>query len=172
MRIGAMGYSPYIYNTNYISANSMNKVAPIEDDLTAFGTDYSSLGDDSLNENPLQKGETLHFMDVISMQFHMSRLNASRLMKPAEEASQSSAQEFSRKQGMGTEEIKFQAGSEEAKETLNIEAMDLQQDMMADGADDVVRQISPAAQTMELQQDRNLFMMQRAAEAYRVNMIA
>lgn len=122
MRIGALGYSPYIYNTNYVSAESMNKIAPIDEDLMAAGTDYSSLADDSLNENPLRRGETSNFMDVLSMQFQMSQMNASRLIKPAEEVAQSAAQDTRREQGM--------------------------------------------------EMEKNLFAMQRASEAYSVNMIA
>lgn len=129
MRIGAAGFSPYIYNTNYVSAASMDKVAPIDDDLVTSGTDYTSLTDDSLNENPLHKGETSNFMDVLAMQFQMSQLNASRLIKPAEEVAASAAQDSRRDQSVGVQEA-------------------------------------------DMQVDRNLFAMQKAAEAYRVNMIA
>ena len=98
MRIGAAGFNPYIYNTNYLNAASMDKVAPIGEDLTTSGTDYTSLLDDSLNENPLHKGETSNFMDVLAMQFQMSRLNASRLIKPVEEAAASAPQDSRRDQ--------------------------------------------------------------------------
>ena len=54
MRIGTLSYTPYVYNTNYVSAESMNKISAIDDDFVTSGTDYSSLTDDSLNENPLQ----------------------------------------------------------------------------------------------------------------------
>lgn len=148
MRIGSLGYSPYIYNTNYVNAQSMNKIAPIDDDLVTSGTDYSSLTDDFLNENPLQRGETSHFADVLAMQFHMSQMNASRLIKPAEEVVQSAEQDSRRDQYMEV------------------------QDITADVADDVLQQTKPASEAVNMQMDRNIFAMQRAAEAYRVNMIA
>lgn len=85
MQIGALSFRPYIYNTNYVSAESLDKISGIGDDLTTSGTDYSSLVDDSLNENPLQRGETANFADVLQMQFQMGQMNASRLIKPAEE---------------------------------------------------------------------------------------
>lgn len=98
MRIGDVGFSPYVYNTNYVSARSMDKISAIGDDLVTSGTDYSSLIDDSLNENPLQRGETSNFADVLAMQFQMSRMNASRLIKPAEEMQQPAAQDPRREQ--------------------------------------------------------------------------
>lgn len=120
MRIGAVGYNPYIYNTNSISSVSLDKVAAIEEDLTASGTDYTSLIDDAANENPLKMGETSDFMDVLQMQYQMGQRNAARLIKPAEEA----------------EDILKQDANREPKS------------------------------------DDNLYMKQRAAEAYSINMIA
>lgn len=175
MRIGALGYSPYIYNTNYVSAESLDKIAPIDDDLVTSGTDYSSLTDDSLNENPLRRGETSNFMDILSMQFQMSQMNASRLIKPAEETAQSAAQDSRRDQSMGIQtvtELMQETGTVTESAQSEEMMMDLQQDMMADGTDDMMQQMNPATQTANMQIERNLFAMQRAAEAYRVNMIA
>lgn len=174
MRIGALSYSPYIYNTNYISANSMGKVAPIEDDLTAGGVDYSSLTDDSLNENPLQKGETSNFADVLAMQFHMAQMNASRLIKPAEEMGQTAAQDERREQSMGVQEVATEPlqKAESVTDLLrDTDAAELLQDLATDGADDVL-QVSQTGEASSMQMERNLFAMQRAAEAYRVQMIA
>ena len=85
MQVGALGFKPYIYNTNVMSGNSLSKVSSVEKDLLASKTDYSSLTDESLNENPLRRGQTANFVDILGMQMQMSRLNASRIMKPEEE---------------------------------------------------------------------------------------
>ncbi len=85
MQIGAVDFKPYIYNTNYVSQSSLGKVSAISDDVLSAQTDYTDLVADDLNENLLRKGETSNFADVIQMQFQMSRLNASRLIKPIEE---------------------------------------------------------------------------------------
>ena len=37
------------------------------------------------NINPLKRGETVHFADVIAMQMQMGRMNADKVMKPAEQ---------------------------------------------------------------------------------------
>lgn len=134
MRIGAlsaMDFRPYIYNTNRLSGNSLSKVAPIGEDLLSSKTDFSGLTDEEANINPLRKGQTVNFMDVLSKQMHTGRLNAARVVRPAEEEAIVPA---------------------EPAEELN-----------------------PASQVGEasaMQYDRNLFLMQKAAESYRVNMIA
>ena len=85
MQIGAVGFSPYIYNTNTISRSSMSPISGISDNLLSSKTDFSGLTSEAENENPLRLGETSNFMDVLDMQMQMGRLNASRIMKPAEE---------------------------------------------------------------------------------------
>lgn len=82
MQVGAISgylYQPYIYNTNALSASSMDKVRAIGDDVTSAGTDFSSLVDDVQNINPLQKGETANFADIFEQQMQMSRTNAARI---------------------------------------------------------------------------------------------
>ncbi len=86
MGIGAIGFQPYVYNTNAISPASMNRVKPIGDDVTkAASTDYSALYSDDLNENPLRRGETKNFADILESQLALGRQNAARVMVPAEE---------------------------------------------------------------------------------------
>ena len=134
MRIGAlsaMDFRPYIYNTNRLSGNSLSKVAPIGEDLLSSKTDFSGLTDEEANINPLRKGQTVNFMDVLSKQMQTGRLNAARVIKPVEEKTMVLA---------------------ESAEELN-----------------PVSQIEEAS---AMQYDRNLFLMQKAAESYRVNMIA
>lgn len=85
MQVGAIGgysFQPYIYNTNSLSADSLNKIKGIgqDADVTEAKTDYSSLTDNSQNINPLKKGETANFADIFEMQMRMSQENASRLL--------------------------------------------------------------------------------------------
>lgn len=131
MRIGALSFRPYIYNTNTLTRNSMSKVSAIGDDLTSGRTDFNSLPDEDKNENPLRKGQTVGFSDVLDKQMHMGRMNALRVMKPDAE-----------KQG------NEKAQADEAKSGSSAEEM------------------------IHMQSERNVFQMQRAAEAYQMNMIA
>lgn len=85
MGIGAIGYQPYIYNTNQISPASMNRVKPVDDDVTKSSTDYSALTDMSMNVNPLRKGESANFVDILESQMAMSRANQARVMMPSGE---------------------------------------------------------------------------------------
>lgn len=84
MQIGSVGFSyqPYVYNTNTVSANSLNKISGIEEDALKSSVDYSS----EKNENPLRPGETSNFADVLAMQFQLGRNNAARVMKPSDDA--------------------------------------------------------------------------------------
>lgn len=82
MQVGAIGgysYQPYIYNTNTMSARSMDKIQGIGDDLTSAKTDFSFLTDEEQNINPLQKGQTANFADIFAQQMQMSRMNANRI---------------------------------------------------------------------------------------------
>ncbi|MCM1125738.1 MAG: hypothetical protein NC429_04630 [Lachnospiraceae bacterium] len=135
MRIGAMGamdFRPYIYNTNRLSGNSLSKVSPIGKDLVSSKTDFSGLTDEDLNENPLRRGQTSNFMDVLNKQMQTGRLNASRLIKPAGKADMTSVSDTA---------DKLQSAGQQGEASF-------------------------------MQYDRNLFQMQKAAESYRVNMIA
>ncbi len=131
MQIGALSFRPYIYNTNTLSRNSMSKVSAIGDDLTSGRTDFDSLQDEGKSENPLGKGQTVGFSDVLDKQMHMGRMNALRVMKPG------------------------------AKEPGN-EKVQADDSKPANGADEMIH----------MQSERNIFQMQRAAEAYQMNMIA
>ena len=77
MQVGAVGFSPYVYNTNSLSKSSMNKISSIPDDVNESKTDYSSLTGETTN--PLKKGETSNFMDVLDMQMQMSKMHQSQL---------------------------------------------------------------------------------------------
>lgn len=86
MTIGAISFQPYVYNVNAISPASMNRLSRISDDVLDKKTDYSGLTK-AENENPLMKGQTLNFQDMLEMQMQRGRSNAARVMKPAEEES-------------------------------------------------------------------------------------
>lgn len=83
--LGAYGFQPYVYNTNTVSAASMNKLSRISDDVLDKKTDYSELTDESKNINPLKKGQTLDFQEMLQMQMQRGQNNAARIMKSAEE---------------------------------------------------------------------------------------
>ena len=53
MRIGSLGYTPFIYNTNMLSGSSLSKISPIGENLTSKKTDFSALSDASLNKESL-----------------------------------------------------------------------------------------------------------------------
>lgn len=78
----SVGYPSYIYNTNRVSAKSMDKVQAISDDALASSVGYDS----GKNENPLKIGETKDFMSILGSQMAMSQANAARIMQqPAPE---------------------------------------------------------------------------------------
>lgn len=80
MEISAVGYQPYIYNTNMVSAVSMNKIAAIPEDVTNQRIDYSGLVEDE-NVNPLGRGQSANFMDILASQMSRGKNNASLIMK-------------------------------------------------------------------------------------------
>ena len=80
MRIGAVGASPYVYNTNAVSSVSLNKIRGIGSDTTSSRSDFSGLTESAVNENPLRMGETKNFVDIMEMQVQMGRMNAARVM--------------------------------------------------------------------------------------------
>lgn len=82
MRIGGVGMTPYIYNTNMVSSLSMNKISAIPDDATKGRTDFTGLvSDEAENENPLRKGQSKDFMGILTSQLSMSRYHQTKLMK-------------------------------------------------------------------------------------------
>lgn len=83
MTIGAISFQPYVYNVNAISPASMNRLSRISDDVLDKKTDYSGLTK-AENENPLMKGQTLNFQDMLEMQMQRGRSNAARVMKPSD----------------------------------------------------------------------------------------
>ena len=101
MTIGAVSFQPYVYNVNAISPASMNRLSRISDDVLDKKIDYSGLTE-AENENPLKKGQTLNFQDMLEMQMQRGRNNASRIMKPVQdeagEKEQAATAKFDREQ--------------------------------------------------------------------------
>ncbi len=82
MGIGSVtAYRPYIYNTNTLSANSLNPISGIDDeDLTENRIDISGLQKAySENVNPLKVGETKDYEGTVDMQFAQGMQKAAAL---------------------------------------------------------------------------------------------
>ncbi len=163
MRIGAVGfqmYQPYIYNTNTVSGNSLSKVNPIGDDLLSSGTDFSGMTDEEQqNLNPLRRGETVNFADVIAMQMQMGRMNADKIMKPvAEEIPAAVEPDNSRTpEDAGMRAVRMTDAAGEAQQTDNRVNVQPAEDK------DAVRPLQTGA---------SLYQLRRASFAYQMNMIA
>ena len=109
--LGAYGLQSYVYNTNTVSAASMNKLSKISDDVLDKKIDYSELSDESKNVNPLKKGQTLDFQSMLEMQMQRGQNNAARIMKPAEETQ---TEEEETTQSSGAVVAQFDKVSEQA----------------------------------------------------------
>lgn len=161
MQIGAISFRPYIYNTNMLSGSSLSKVSSIGDDLLTGKTDFSALTDES-NVNPLKKGESSNFVDILEMQMQMGRMNAARIMKPGEDEALQVADDAATQESLK---------SAKTEETVSIAV----KNGNAVSTDGILKDFQPASnieKMQSMQSDRNLFMMRRAAEAYEANMIA
>ncbi len=101
MRIGAISFQPYVYNVNAISPASMNKLSRISDNVLDKKTDFSGLAE---NENPLKRGQTLNFQDMLEMQMQRGRSAAARMIKPAQAAQEKGGAEAAQTQD---EAVKF-----------------------------------------------------------------
>jgi len=176
MRIASLGFSPYIYNTNMLSGSSLSKISAIGDDLTTAKTDYSSLTDASLNINPLGRGESASFFDILDMQMSMSRLNASRIMSSEDTSSAVDAEMIQQPEGRPEVDM-APADQMEIQEVVSPEDYAADAVSLADNAVDAADAlqdfgpVNPMEEILSVQYDRNLYQMQRATEAYRVQML-
>lgn len=80
--VGSLAYDPYIYNTRQVSSASLNKIGRISDDATEGGVDFSAVqkAEEQVNINPLRKGETANFADVLMSQMNLSQIHQSQLL--------------------------------------------------------------------------------------------
>ncbi|MCH5263548.1 MAG: hypothetical protein J1F42_11580 [Lachnospiraceae bacterium] len=112
--IGAYNFQPYVYNTNTVSAASMNKLSKISDDVLDKKVDYSELTDENQNINPLKKGQTLDFQSMLEMQMQRGQNNAARIMRPA----QDTQEEEELTQTSAASVTQFSQASAQAQETV------------------------------------------------------
>lgn len=91
--MSAVSFRPYVYNTNTVSAVSLNKLSRISDNVLDKKIDYSELTDERLNENPLKKGQTLDFQGMLAMQMQRGQNNAARIMRPMDAQTVPNAEE-------------------------------------------------------------------------------
>lgn len=185
MRIGATGFFPYIYNANMLQAGSLSRVSAIGDDLTKAGTDYSYLTDASLNINPLGRGESANLFDILDMQMQMSRRNASRVMATEEIPGEQIPEEeilgaqIPEKLPVTEERPEVDMALAERMETgETVSPEEIVSDVLSspDGMMDAEQiqdfgMVDQSEEILSLQYDRNLYQIQRAAEAYRVQML-
>ena len=121
MTIGAISFQPYVYNVNAISPASMNRVSGISDDVLDKKIDYSGLTE-AENENPLQKGQTLNFQDMLAMQMQQGRNSASRIMKPAQEETGEKEQTEAATAQFGREQTADAAQPEKTEAVMSAQA--------------------------------------------------
>lgn len=148
--VSALSFRPYVYNANTVNAASMNRLSRISDDVLDKKIDYSELTDESLNENPLKKGQTLNFQDMLDMQMRRGQNNAVRIMKPV-----SAVQE---------------AEETAAQSMMNPDAAALL-DMEEAQADEIETEVN-AGETAGAGSDNISYQMQQALRAYEMFMTA
>lgn len=84
MTISPIGFQSYIYNSNALSGGSLGAVAAISEDVLSHSIDYSEIISEEVNVNPLRKGETRGFMDILAMQLQLGQNQAARIFNPAD----------------------------------------------------------------------------------------
>lgn len=151
--MSAVSFRPYVYNTNTVSAVSLHKLSRISDDVLDKKIDYSELTDESLNENPLRKGQTLDFQGMLAMQMQRGQNNAARIMRP-----------------MDAQAV---PGAEEAKNPADVPAayVDLSGTASADRAKEALAE--EKLEATESADSGNInYQMQQALQAYEMFMTA
>lgn len=81
MGVGAItGFQPYIYNTNTVSASSMNRISAVDNDVSSSHIKPATSADYAQETvNQLERGETSDFAGVLAMQMQMGMTNADLL---------------------------------------------------------------------------------------------
>lgn len=76
--IGTMNVSGYVYNTNHVTAKSLNKINKISEDVL---DSRREIRNDSTgqNENPLKMGETPNFAALMEREMYRGMNRASML---------------------------------------------------------------------------------------------
>ena len=157
MGIGGVGsaygagsiYPSYVYNPNTVSANSMDKLSRISDDVLDKKTEYNN-SDVEENQNPLKKGQTIDFEGIVAKQMQQGQNRAARIMPKG----------LAPEEEKGAEVVQMPVRQEE---TADVEAPELEE--MAAGADDETGSNAQSMQNPSMQ-------MQRAIQAYEMFMTA
>lgn len=126
MQIGAVEFQPYVYNANQVSSASLNKISAISDDVVSQKLDYSDLAGETTN--PLHKGESSNFMDIIAMQMQISSNKAAHIMKSDETAI---AAESMPTDSVAVEEMDAGSMANDTLEMQDAEAMDVMEETEA-----------------------------------------
>ncbi len=80
MGVGAIsGFQPYIYNTNSVSASSLNRISTVDNDVTGSHIKPMEIDYGQETVNALERGETADFAGVLAMQMQMGMNNADLL---------------------------------------------------------------------------------------------
>lgn len=158
MTVGAISFQPYVYNVNAISPASMNKLSRISDNVLDKKTDFSELAE---NENPLKRGQTLNFQDMLEMQMQRGRNNAARVMKPMEKAQEEA--------GAATEQINAPQETEQAYSAANAVQVQPGRDAASENAQNVQ---TAAFDGSGAENGVSDFRMQQAINAYEMFMTA
>ena len=148
--MSAVSFRPYVYNANTVNAASMNKLSRISDVLDKK-IDYSELADESLNENPLKKGQTLDFQGILDMQMRRGQNVAAKIMKPmeAESGSVQNAAEELTQQTTGAGSVEDMA--EARFDLTDTEAMRPEEEAAADaGGGNINYQMQQALRAYEM----------------------
>lgn len=116
MRIGGIGnvYPNFVYNTNAVSANSLNKLSRISDNVLDKKVDYEANTEE--NQNPLRKGETKDFQSILAKQMQEGQNRAAAILPfglaPSEETTAQVTESVAGQGAKGAENTETsQAGS-------------------------------------------------------------
>lgn len=164
MRIGAIAYQPYVYNTNTVSSASLNRIGAIPNDATAGRTDFEDLTKEQENVNPLRKGESANFMDILSSQMAMSRTKSAMLLKPAAADDEDAVASAVQQDGETGKEAVQQVSDMVMKEDAGQQAAD---DMLTIGDEESGATGAPMNETQE---NAMSYKMRHALDAYSMAM--
>lgn len=151
MRIGGIGnvFPNFVYNTNAVSANSLNKLSRISDDVLDKKVGYETTAEE--NQNPLRKGETKDFQNILAKQMQEGQNRAVAILPfglaPSEETKT-------------TDQVTESGAGQETKGAENTET----------AKTDNISSISENQAQNKQEQNMVSYQMQRAMQAYEMFM--
>lgn len=139
-------YPSYVYNPNTVSANSMDKLSRISDDVLDKKIDYSDMAEKE-NQNPLKKGQTIDFEGIVAKQMQQGQNCAAKLMPkglaPEEENAGAEVVQMPKRQ-------EEPAGAEEAADMNDVENTNAENENNASSAQNSSMQMERAIQAYEM----------------------